>query len=294
MRIVIAGGSGFLGTRLTQSLGGDGHEVTVLTRHPHRNGERAWMPGSADRGWWSAIESSNVVVNLAGESIAGGRWTASRKTAIRESRVRATRALVSAIRETRGPAVLVSGSAVGIYEPRGDETIDEGTPPGSDFLADVGRAWEGEALEAAPVARVVLVRTGLVLAREGGVLPKLALPIKLFAGGPTGPGTQVMSWIHVEDWVSLVKWAMTNADVSGPMNATAPTPVTNREMVRTLGRVLHRPTLMPAPAFALRLALGEMAEALLLSGQRAVPVKALRLGFEFRYPGLEEAIRSLY
>lgn len=294
MRVVIAGGTGFLGSRLVRSLGESEHRLTVLTRHPRHDGQRAWMPGSADRGWWSAIESSDVVINLAGESIAGSRWTASRKTAIRESRVRATRALVSAITETRSPAVLLSASAVGIYGPRGDETIDEDTPPGADFLAGVCRAWEGEALEASAVTRVVLLRTGLVLAREGGALPQLALPVKLFVGGPLGPGTQVMPWIHGTDWVRLVEWAIETSAVSGPLNLTAPNPATNREMVKTLGRVLHRPTIVPAPAFALRLALGEMADALLLSGQRAVPAKAERLGFNFRYRDLETALRRLY
>jgi hypothetical protein len=294
MRVVIAGGTGLLGSRLTRALRADGIEVTILTRRPSRDGERAWMPGSADNEWRDAVESADVVVNLAGESIAGGRWSAARKAAIRDSRVRATRALAAAIGGARRPPVFVSGSAVGIYGPRGDEVVDEETPPGSDFLAGVGRDWEREALEAARVTRVVLLRTGLVLAREGGALPPLARPIRLFVGGPLGPGTQVMPWIHVEDWVRLVRWAAARHEVSGPLNLTAPRPVTNREMVATLGRVLRRPAILPAPAFALRIILGEMADALLLSGQRAVPAKALRLGFEFRHPELEPALRHIY
>ena len=243
----------------------------------------------------AAIDGADAVVNLAGEGIADKRWTAARKSAILASRIDATRAIVAAIRAARTPpGVLISSSAIGIYGSRGDEPLTEDTPPGSDFLADVSRAWEAEAATAAPITRIVFVRTGLVLARTGGALPKIALPFRLFGGGPMGSGRQYMSWIHLADWIAMVRWAVATAAVSGPLNLTAPTPVTNAAFARTLGSVMRRPAFIPAPAVAMRLALGEMADALLLGGQRALPAKAQRLGFEFRYGTLDAALREIY
>jgi uncharacterized protein (TIGR01777 family) len=210
------------------------------------------------------------------------------------SRVHLTRSLVAAMRSVRRmPTVLLNASGVGIYGPHGDEPLTEESAAGSGFLADLGTAWEKEAIGAGPEARVVVLRNGLVLARDGGALPKLALPFRLFIGGPVGSGRQYLPWIHREDWTALAVWALTNAAVSGPLNATAPNPVTNHEFARTLGRVLHRPALFPAPAFAVRLALGEMAD-VALTGQRALPEKARALGFEFRYPLLEPALRAIH
>jgi uncharacterized protein (TIGR01777 family) len=224
----------------------------------------------------------------------GPRWTAARKRIIRQSRVDATRALAGAIASAPHPPVLVSGSAVGIYGARGDERLDEQTSPGSDFLAGVCRDWESAALQAAPGARVVLVRTGIVLARHGGALPQLARPFWFFVGGPVGSGRQYVSWIHLDDWVSLVAWAIANAALVGPLNATAPHPVTNAELATALGTALHRPGFVRTPAFPLRLALGEMAEAAILSGQRVVPAQALSLGFVFRYPTIDAALAAIY
>lgn len=295
MRVAVAGGTGFLGGTLVERLRGDGHTVTVLTRGPSGAGRVHWDPEAPTAEWSSTIDGSDAVINLAGESIAGGRWTAARKALIRDSRVKSTRALASAIGAARRPpAVFVSGSAMGIYGSRDDEPLTEDSAPGSDFLASVGIEWEREALAAAPVTRVVLLRTGLALDKSGGALPQIAMPFYFFAGGPLGSGQQYMSWIHRDDWVELVRWSLSNPAVTGPMNATAPNPVTNREFARTLGRVLRRPALVPTPAFALRLALGEMGDALLLSGQRVLPAKAQSLGFTFRYSLLEPALREIF
>ena len=193
------------------------------------------------------------------------------------------------------PVAFVSGSAVGYYGPRGDEVATEDTAPGDDFLARVCVQWESEAARATtPRTRVVLVRTGLVLERDGGALPQMLPPFWIGAGGPVGSGRQYWPWIHRLDWIELVRWTIQTANVSGPINAVAPTPVTNAEFARTLGRVLRRPAFMTAPPFALRLLLGEMADALLLSGQRAVPAQAERLGFGFRYTRLEDALRAIF
>ena len=292
MQVIIAGGSGLLGSALARALRADGHAVAALTRTPRAAGDIAWDPELPGE-WRAAIGSADAVVNLAGEPIAGRRWTAARKRAILDSRLRATRALAVAIAGSNRPPVFISGSAVGVYGPHGDETVTEATPPGSDFLAEVCRAWEHEADAVAGRSRVVLLRTGVVLAREGGALPQMALPFSFFAGGPIASGQQYVPWIHIDDWVAMTAWAVMTAAVRGPLNVTAPHPVTNRELSGALGRALHRPSLLPAPAVALRLALGEMADAV-VNGQRVLPAKALALGFEFRYPTLDAALRALY
>jgi uncharacterized protein len=293
--IIVAGGTGLLGTALTEALRHDGHSVVVLTRRPTRDHEIGWAPGERTGAWTSAIGTAHAVINLAGTSIASGRWTTARKAAIRESRTRATGALVRAIHAApQPPSVFLSSSAVGIYGTRGEEPVTESTAPGSDFLAEVCREWEALASQAAGQSRVVLLRSGVVLARSGGALPQLALPFKLFAGGPAGTGRQYVSWIHVDDWVAMVKWALATPTVAGAMNLTAPTPVSNEEFSRTLGRVLHRPSWMKAPPFALRLLLGEMADALVLGGQRVLPHAAQQQGFVFGYPTLEPALREIY
>jgi uncharacterized protein len=296
MKVVVSGGTGFLGGRLVEVLRTDGHEVVVLTRRPAQApGEAQWTPGSGAGGWARAFEGAGAVVNLAGESLADGRWTAARKQTILASRIEATRGVVAAMRAagTKG-AVLLSGSAVGYYGTHRDDALDESSPPGHDFLANLCREWEAEALDAGGDARVVLLRTGFVVARDGGALPRLAMPFHFFAGGPLGSGRQMMSWIHRDDWVAMVRWALASAGVRGPLNLTAPSPVTNREMAAAVGRALHRPSVMPAPAFALRLLLGEMADALILNGQRVLPRVALNSGFEFRYASLNEALADIY
>ena len=294
MRIVLAGGSGFLGSRLRRRFEADGHEVATLTRRPRRAGDLAWDPAQRSGDWIRAIDGAGAVINLAGESIAGTRWTTARKAALRDSRITATRAVVAAIATaSRPPGVLVSGSAIGIYGPHGDEPVTEDTPPGSDFLSSLGVDWEAEARQAEGVTRVVLLRTGIVLDRHEGALPQMALPFRLMAGGPVGSGRQYMPWIHVDDWVEMARWAVLNAAVAGLLNATAPHPVTNREFATTIGAVLRRPAFMPAPSLALQIALGEMS-AIVLTGQRVLPAKALALGFEFRHPALEPALREIY
>jgi uncharacterized protein (TIGR01777 family) len=296
MKVVVSGGTGFLGGRLVHALRADGHQVVVLTRRPaSAAGEVHWAPGSAVGTWATAFEGAGAVVNLAGEPIAEGRWTAARKQTILASRVEATRGVVAAMRVAgaRG-ATLLSGSAVGYYGTHRDGALDESSPPGHDFLATVCREWEAEALDASGDARVVLLRTGFVVARDGGALPRLALPFHFFAGGPLGSGRQVMSWIHRDDWVAMVRWALASAAVRGPLNLTAPSPATNREMAAAVGRALHRPSFMPAPAFALRLMLGEMADALILNGQRVLPRVALNGGFTFQYASLDQALAEIY
>jgi uncharacterized protein (TIGR01777 family) len=294
MHIVIAGGTGFLGAALVDRLRRDGHRVTVLTRHPHAAGDVKWDPVNRFNGWVRSLDDADAVINLAGESIAGRRWTAARKAVLRDSRVLTTDTLVDAMaRASRIPTVLINASAVGIYGPRGDEPLTEESATGSDFLASLCQVWEAAALSAPFSTRVVLLRTGLVLEQNGGALPRMAWPFHLMAGGPLGSGRQYMPWIHRTDWVAMVAWALTTPTVSGPLNVTAPNPVTNREFATTLGRVLQRPSLLPAPAFALRLVLGEMADAI-VTGQRAVPAKAQSLGFRFRYELLEPALRAIY
>lgn len=298
--IVIAGGSGFLGRPLAQALAQDGHEVVILTRKPSPttlDGLPAieWMPDGSVGPWASVVSGAAAVINLAGESIAAKRWTAAQKQRIHDSRVLATRSLAGAIeRAGSPPPVFVSGSATGYYGPLGDEMVTEEHAAGTDFLARVAAAWEAEAMSAHTRTRVVCVRTGLVLARDGGALPKMLPPFWIGAGGPVGSGRQYWPWIHRQDWIDLVRVAIRNPAVSGPLNATAPAPVTNAEFARTLGRALRRPAFLPAPAFALKLLLGEMAEALLLSGQRAVPAKAERLGYTFTFKRLDDALRSIF
>jgi uncharacterized protein (TIGR01777 family) len=300
MHIVIAGGSGFLGTSLTQALVTEGHDVTILTRHnpppaarPHVSSV-PWTPNGMIGAWANTINGADAVINLAGESIAAKRWSAAQKQQLRDSRLLATRSLTSAVRRAaRTPAAFISGSAVGYYGDRGEETLTETSPPGSDFLAELAKQWEAAATDIAQVTRVALIRTGIVLDREGGALPRMLPPFKMFVGGPLGSGTQYMPWIHKDDWVRLVSWTLTHEGARGPLNATSPAPVTNAEFSKALGRVMKRPSLLPAPAFALRIALGDMADALLLSSQRALPVRATDLGFSFRYANIDDALASV-
>ena len=302
MRIVIAGGSGFLGRPLAAALAADGHDVVTLTRGdgPRRGQTRSravpWTPGGDTGPWAAEIDGAGAVVNLAGESIAGRRWSAAHKQRILDSRVDATRSLVSAIQAAEAPPpVFLSGSAVGYYGPRGDEVIAEDTPPGSDFLAGVCVQWEAEAMLAAgDRTRVVCIRTGIVLEKDGGALPQMLPPFRFGVGGPVGSGRQYWPWIHRADWIALAQWAIRTTAAAGALNATAPNPVTNAEFARALGGAMHRPAIMPAPGFALRVMLGEMAHSLLLSGQRAVPAQAERLGFDFRYTKVEQALGALF
>jgi uncharacterized protein (TIGR01777 family) len=294
MDIVVAGGSGYLGGALVRRFRAQGHRVLVLTRQPSQPDHLGWPSQPASPEWHAAIGRATAVVNLAGEPLAGARWTAARKARIRDSRVVATTLLARAVAAAPHPPVFISGSAIGVYGPRGDEPLTEESTPGSDFLAGVTLDWERAALEAAAATRVVLLRTGVVLSREGGALPQLALPFRLFVGGRIGSGAQYVSWVHRDDWVALVEWALAASAVSGPINATAPHPVTNAELAVALGRALRRPAFVPAPAFAVRLAVGEMADAALLNGQRVLPAKAQALGFRFTYPRIDAALAAIY
>jgi len=295
MTIIVAGGSGFLGGALVRAWRGEGHRVKVLTRRPRNSDEVGWTPESGGGAVAAVLEQSDAVVNLAGEGIADKRWTPARKAAILDSRVTSTRALATAIRAcARPPRAFISASAVGIYGTGEGQTFTEESAPGADFLATVCRAWEHETSAAAGVARVVLLRSGVVLAADGGALPRMALPFRFFAGGRVGSGRQYMSWIHLEDWVEMVRWAL-RSDVSGPLNLTAPHPVTNAEFTHALGAAMHRPTALPVPAIALQMMLGkEFADALLLGGQRVLPAKAERLGFQFKFATIESALQDIF
>ena len=288
MNVIIAGGTGFLGVALASSLRADGHHVTIISRHPQGPDQVAWT----DR---AAFERADAVVNLAGTSLDSGRWTEARKAEILQSRVLATETIVNGLSEvSQRPSVFLNQSAVGFYGAHGSEALTEESPPGSDFLASVCVAWEAAAMRAAWMTRVVLLRTGLPLDPSGGALPRLVLPFRLFAGGRLGSGEQYWSWIHLHDWIRMVRWAIDEPRISGPLNVTAPAPATNRELADALGRALRRPAFVPAPAFAVRLLLGEMADALILSGQRVLPAKATRTGFPFRYPDLDSALQQMY
>jgi uncharacterized protein len=247
---------------------------------------------SAPRG--TVVEAADLVVNLAGESIAAGRWSAPRKKAILESRVLATRSLVAAMdAATRPPRALISASAQGCYGDRGDTEVTEASPAGSDFLATVCARWEAEAARAERPSRVVFLRTGVVLSASEGALPRMLLPFRAFGGGPMASGRQYMAWIHWRDWVDLVVWAIGNEKLAGALNLSAPRPLRNVDFAASIGRAVNRPSWLPAPAFALRAALGEMADALLLTSIRMLPARALDLGFRFRFEEADEALKDL-
>ena len=304
MRILIAGGSGFLGQALARRLVADGHRVQILTRQAVRPAatdlaspvERiSWTPDGDIGPWAAPCRGTDVIVNLAGESLAAGRWSLPRKAQLTVSRLHPTRSLATFIAQTDPkPALLLTSSAIGFYGDRGEDVITESAPVGTEFLAELCAGWENQAVRARTFGtRVVPLRTGLVLDPAQGALAKMILPFRLGVGGRFGSGRQYMSWIHRDDWVSLVRWAVAEPGLDGPLNATAPHPVTNAEFARTLGRVLRRPASLPMPGFALRLLMGEMADALLLSGQRVTPHRALTLGFRFGYDRLDAALAAL-
>jgi uncharacterized protein (TIGR01777 family) len=305
MTIVIAGGSGFLGRELQRTFEAGGHAVRVLTRRPAESATQVqWLPDGSTGPWRSALADADVVVNLTGEGIADKRWTRARKQILHSSRILPARSLARALHEIPGrQRLLISISAIGYYGAHGDETITEDSAPGSDFLAQLAVEWEREAAAAASATtRVAIIRTGIVLHPSGGALKTMLLPFRFGVGGPLGSGRQYWSWIHLHDWVALVAWLAESARqpvadaTAGPRvsayNATAPHPVTNAEFARTLGRVLHRPALLPAPGFALRIVLGEFSQ-FLTTGARVLPARAEREGFSFRYPHLEGALKEL-
>ncbi|RJR21255.1 MAG: TIGR01777 family protein [Nitrospiraceae bacterium] len=294
MNILITGGTGFIGTPLTHELRSSGHSVTVTTRRQSSSKDKlTWNP--PDLIPPDVISTFDAFINLAGEPIAPQRWTKERKKRILSSRINTTRALVESIKNAHArPKVLVSASAVGYYGAHGDEYVTEDTPPANDFLADVCRQWEAEAYKARDLGlRVVTVRIGGVLEADGGALAQMVIPFKFFLGGPIGSGTQWFSWIHRDDIIGIIKLALENESISGPVNLTAPTPVTNKEFSRALGKALHRPSFIPVPGFAVKLTLGELGS-VLLTGQRVLPEKALNAGYEFKYSDVSEALRAIY
>jgi hypothetical protein len=295
MRIAVTGSSGLVGTALVPSLSAAGHDVVRLVRRwPATQGEARWDPaaGALDR---SALDGVDAVVHLSGANIAEGRWSAARKAELRASRVAPTRLLAEALAVlARKPAVLVSASAIGYYGSRGDAWVTEADGPAADFLGRLAVDWEQAAAPAQEAGiRVVHLRSGVVLSPAGGALGKMLLPFRLGFGGVAGPGTQYMSWIAIDDLLGAILHVLERRDLSGPVNAVAPEPATNAEFTKTLGRVLGRPTIAPAPAFALRLAFGEMADATILSSTRVKPERLLASGYRFLFPGLEDALRHV-
>jgi uncharacterized protein (TIGR01777 family) len=303
MRVVVAGGSGFLGHALVARLTRDGHEAIVLTRgtdgHDPGGGARAvpWTPDGSAGPWAREVDGAAAVVNLAGAGLADRRWSAARKQLLHDSRIQSRRSLAAAIHGARArPPVFVQASAVGIYGGHANgPTFDESAAPGSDFLAKLCVAWEAETQ---PIARdgcrVVVLRNGVVLARSGGVLVRMLPAFQLFAGGPVANGRQYMSWIHLDDWVGIAMWAIGNKKVDGAINATSPNPVTSREFAQAIGRAMHRPSWMPVPAFVLRILFGEMARDVLILGQRVVPRRALELVYRFQFEHVDQAMAAVF
>jgi uncharacterized protein len=295
MKVVVAGGSGFVGEPLVRRLLGRGDDVLVLTRNPAKlDAGRGLQWDGRTQGAWSAdAVSADVVINLAGENVGEGRWTDARKARLISSRLDSTRALIEAMkREPSRKRVYIHASAVGLYGDRGDELLDENASRGQGFLAELVERWEAAAREGEAVSRLVLARFGVVLAPDGGALKKLLLPFRLGAGGPVGSGRQWMPWVDRDDVLSFIAWAIDSESVRGAYNVTAPEPVRNRDFGRALGRALRRPAILPAPAFALRLAFGQMADEALLASQRVVPKRAEQDGFTFASRTLEEALRK--
>jgi uncharacterized protein (TIGR01777 family) len=300
MHVLITGGSGLIGRALAASLARDGNEVIILSRRPERItglpsgvGAKQW-DGLTTEGWGPQVDSTDAIINLAGENISSGRWTSERKHAILESRLNAGRAIVEAVEAaTRRPRVVIQASGVGYYGPHGDEEITEEAPPGHDFLSGLAVEWEASTgpLEGLGIRRVI-IRTGVVLSTAGGALPRLLLPFHFFVGGRLGSGHQWFPWIHIADEVAAIRFLIENEKARGPFNLTSPAPLTNADFSRLLGQQLRRPAFMPIPAFTLRLLFGEMATAL-LDGQRAIPQHLLQLGFTFQFPEAGPALRDL-
>lgn len=300
MRVLITGGTGAIGRRLISLLLNEGYEVSILSRKslkPARMSAKVTFlqwDGKTAKGWGDHLEAVDAVVNLAGAGVADERWTDERKQLILNSRVWSGQAVVEAFTAAENkPKVLIQASAVGYYGSDEEKSFTEADGPGDGFLADVCVKWEAatDSVEAMGVRRVI-IRTGVVLDPEGGALPQMTLPFKFFAGGPLGSGRQWVPWIHYADEVEAIKFLIENEAAGGPVNLTAPHPVRNKELAQAIGRVMHRPAILPAPGLALQAALGEMAEAV-LEGQQVLPEALQRLGYPFKYPQIEPALKDL-
>jgi hypothetical protein len=293
-KVLIAGASGLVGSALVPLLKAAGAEVTRLVRSAAKSGEIEWHPDreSIDA---AALEGFDAIINLAGDGIANGRWTEEKKRRILDSRVNGTRLLSETIAQlSRKPKTFINASAIGFYGSRGDELVDEESGPGEGFLASVCRQWESATAVAEQAGiRVVKLRLGVILAKDGGIMGSMLRPFKLGLGGKVGSGKQVISWVAMDDVVAAINFILQDESVRGPINAVAPHPVTNQEFTKTLGRVLSRPTFMTMPAFAARLAFGEMADEMMLSSTRVAGKVLNDAGFKFQFPELEGAVREL-
>ncbi len=301
MKVLICGGSGFIGSALTRSLLADGHQIYITTRDPARatlpaGSQAIGWDGGSSKGWLDVFSDMDAVVNLAGESLSHWPWNEAQKQRIRKSRVDIGKAIALAFQQAKKrPSILIQSSGIGYYGPSGSEHLTEESPVGHDFIASVATDWEASsaAVDAFPDVRRVVIRTALVLDKRQGVLPLMALPVKLFAGGPLGNGRQIVSWIHIDDELSAIRFLIENPQARGAFNLSSPHPLSNADFIRALAKALTRPYWMPAPAFALRLLLGEMST-LLLDGQYVLPQRLTALGFVFRYETVEQALGALF
>ena len=301
MRVIITGGTGLIGSHLAARLVEDRHEVIVLSRHPEQHvdsipaGVRAerWDSRTAE-GWGPLADGAGAIVNLAGANLSDSRWTEAQKQKILESRVNAGQAVVEAVRgAAQKPGCVIQSSGINYYGTPGDVLVTEDSPSGNDFLSHVSRLWEASTAEVDQMGvRRAIIRTAMVLSAEGGALPRLMLPFRLFAGGPMGNGQQWYSWIHINDEVDAIYHLIKTSEAYGPYNLTSPNPVTNSRFAKILGEAMHRPSFLPVPAFALKTVLGEMS-IVVLEGQRAVPKRLLESGYQFHFPELKPALEDL-
>ena len=296
MKILITGASGLIGKALQRSFVAKGYELLLAGRgEPRKSNEIQWTVEDGFREEdLTQLEGLDAVIHLAGEGIAGLRWTDEKKKAIRDSRVIGTRNVVSALAKLKQkPKVFISGSAMGFYGDRGDEIVNEASGPGDNFLADVSKEWESESRRAEDLGiRTVLLRTSIVLSKDGGALATMLMPFKMGVGGVVGSGKQWMSWISLDDVVEIINYALENENLRGAVNLASPNPVTNEEFTKTLGEVLYRPTFFPLPEFAVNLVFGEMGDALLINSTRVEPKRLQDAGYEFKFPNLKSALEN--
>jgi len=301
-KIIITGGTGFIGKKLCQELAASGYELFILTRNIERTNKifvNNFTPlewdGETSNGWLNYADGAYAIINLAGENIGSGRWTRNKKKSILQSRLLAGKAVIEAINKAKNkPSVLIQASGIGIYGDRGDEILDETSAIGTGFMPELARQWEQSVNEAEAIgARLVYLRTGVVLGENADFIRRVLLPFRLFFGGYLGSGKQWISWIHLADEVNAIKFLLEREDLSGVFNLSAPAPLTYKAFFRTLGKVLNRPSWFHVPGFLLKILLGEMAESLILSGQRAIPKRLFEAGFEFKYPELESALLAI-